>query len=59
MGLAPFFLMFGREAAKHTQLESENPRYHGTNELLLYKNLYKTQRGTNDQTKQRSSTQPK
>ena len=32
-GLAPFFLMFRREAAvKHTLLESENPRYLGTNE---------------------------
>ena len=31
-GLAPFFLMFGHEAAvKHTLLESENPKYLGTN----------------------------
>ena len=31
-GIAPFFLMFGREAAvKHTLLESENPKYLGTN----------------------------
>ena len=31
-GLAPFFLMFGCEAAvKHTLLESKNPRYLGTN----------------------------
>ena len=35
-GLAPFFLMFGREAAvKHTLLESENPRYLGTNEGMI------------------------
>ena len=35
-GLAPFFLMFGREAAvKHTLLESENPKYLGTNEGLI------------------------
>ena len=39
-GLAPFFLMFGREAAvKHTLLESEKPKYLGTNEVgLLEKN---------------------
>ena len=31
-GLAPFFLMFDHEAAvKHTLLESENPKYLGTN----------------------------
>ena len=31
--IAPFFLMFGREAAvKHTLLESENPKYLGTND---------------------------
>ena len=30
-GIAPFFLMFGREAAvKHTLLESERPKYLGT-----------------------------
>ena len=35
-GLAPFFLMFGCEAAvKHTLLESENPRYLGTNEGMI------------------------
>ena len=35
-GQAPFFLMFGREAAlKHTLLESENPRYLGTNEGMI------------------------
>ena len=35
-GLAPFFLMFGREAAvKHILLESENPRYLGTNEGMI------------------------
>ena len=35
-GLAPFFLMFGHEAAvKHTLLESENPRYLGTNEGMI------------------------
>ena len=35
-GLAPFFLMFGREAAvKHTLLESENPKYLGTNEGMI------------------------
>ena len=35
-GLAPFFLMFGREAAvKHTLLESENPIYLGTNEGMI------------------------
>ena len=35
-GLAPFFLMFGREAAvKHTLLESENPRYLRTNEGMI------------------------
>ena len=35
-GLAPFFLMFGREAVvKHTLLESENPRYLGTNEGMI------------------------
>ena len=34
--LAPFFLMFGHEAAvKHTLLESENPRYLGTNEGMI------------------------
>ena len=35
-GLAPFFLMFGREAAvKHTLLESENPKYLGSNEGMI------------------------
>ena len=35
-GLAPFFLMFCREAAvKHTLLESENPKYLGTNEGMI------------------------
>ena len=35
-GQAPFFLMFGREAAvKHTLLESENPKYLGTNEGMI------------------------
>ena len=35
-GLAPFFLMFGREAAvKHTLLESENPRYLRTNKGMI------------------------
>ena len=33
---APFFLMFGHEAAvKHTLLESENPRYLGTNKGMI------------------------
>ena len=35
-GLAQFFLMFGREAAvKHTLLESENPKYLGTNDGMI------------------------
>ena len=35
-GLAPFFLMFGHEAAvKHTLLESGNPKYLGTNEGMI------------------------
>ena len=35
-GLAPFFLMFGCDAAvKHTLLESENPKYLGTNEGMI------------------------
>ena len=35
-GLAPFFLMFGREAAvKHILLYSENPKYLGTNEGMI------------------------
>ena len=35
-GIAPFFLMFGREAAvKHTLLESENPKYLGTNDSII------------------------
>ena len=35
-GLVPFFLMFGCEAAvKHTLLESENPKYLGTNEDMI------------------------
>ena len=35
-GLAPFFLMFRCEAAvKHTLLESENPKYLGTNEGMI------------------------
>ena len=35
-GLAPFFLMFGREAAvKHILLESENPKYLGMNEGMI------------------------
>ena len=35
-GLAPFFLMFGRKAAvKHTLLESENPKYRGTDDGMI------------------------
>ena len=35
-GIAPFFLMFGCEAAvKHTLLESENPKYLGTNDGMI------------------------
>ena len=35
-GLAPFFLMFGHEAAvKHTLLESENPKHLGTNKGMI------------------------
>ena len=35
-GIAPFFLMFIREAAvKHTLLESENPKYLGTNDGMI------------------------
>ena len=35
-GVAPFFLMFGREAAvKHTLLESENPKYLGTDDGMI------------------------
>ena len=35
-GLAPFFLMFGCEAAvKHTLLESENPKYLGTDDSMI------------------------
>ena len=39
-GIAPFFLMFGREAAvKHTLLESENPKYLGTDDGMINMNL--------------------
>ena len=35
-GIAPFFLMFGHEAAvKHTLLESENPKYLRTNDGMI------------------------
>ena len=35
-GIAPFFLMFGREAAvKHTLLELENPKYLRTNDGMI------------------------
>ena len=35
-GVAPLFLMFGREAAvKHTLLESENPKYLGTDNGII------------------------
>ena len=35
-GLAPFFLMFGCEAAvKHTLLKSENPKYLGTDDGMI------------------------
>ena len=35
-GIAPFFLMFRHEAAvKHTLLESENPKYLGTNDGMI------------------------
>ena len=35
-GIAPFFLMFGHEAAvKHTLLESENPKYLGTDDGMV------------------------
>ena len=34
--LAPFFLMFGRKVAvKHTLLESENPKYLGTDDSMI------------------------
>ena len=36
LGIAPFFLMFRREAAvKHMLLESENPKYLGTNDGMI------------------------
>ena len=35
-GVTPFFLMFGREAAvKHALLESENPKYLGTDDGII------------------------
>ena len=35
-GIAPFFLMFGREAAvKHTLLASESPKYLGTDDSMI------------------------
>ena len=35
-GIAPFFLMFGREAAmKHTLLASERPKYLGTDDSMI------------------------
>ena len=35
-GIAPFFLMFGREAVvKHTLLESEKPKYLGTDDGMI------------------------
>ena len=35
-GIAPFFLMFGHEAAvKHMLLELENPKYLGTNDSMI------------------------
>ena len=35
-GVAPFFLMFGREAAvEHTLLESEKPKYLGTDDGMI------------------------
>ena len=35
-GMAPFFLMFGHEAAvKHTLLESEKPKYLGTDDSMI------------------------
>ena len=35
-GVAPFFLMFGCEAAmKHSLLESENPKYLGTDDSMI------------------------
>ena len=36
LGIAPFFLMFGCEAAvKHTLFESENPKYLGTDDGMI------------------------
>ena len=41
-GIAPFFLMFGCEAAvKHTLLESENPKYLRTNDGMINVGLMK------------------
>ena len=35
-GIAPFFLMFGREVAvKHTLLESQRPKYLGTDDGMI------------------------
>ena len=40
-GIAPFFLMFGCEAAvKHMLLELENPKYLGTNDSMINDKLY-------------------
>ena len=34
--MAPFFLMFGREATvKHTLLQSESPKYLGTDDSMI------------------------
>ena len=51
-GIAPFFLMFGQEAAvKHTLLASESPKYIGTDDSLINR--------THDKTLLSSSTQLK
>ena len=40
-GIAPFFLMFRRKAAvKHTLLESENPKYLGTDDGMINVGLF-------------------
>ena len=40
-GITPFFLMFGREVAvKHTLLESERPKYLGTDDGMINIELY-------------------
>ena len=70
-GMAPFFLMFGHEVAvKHTLLESERPKYLGTDDgminielmtkiyMVIAHNLNKARKARDSKKKEKSTKEP-